>query len=1009
MTVVPGELGRLVNEYDWAKTPLGPIERWAQSLRTSLSICLASRFPIVMYWGPEYVVLYNDAYSAILGCKHPWALGQKCRDCWAEIWDTIGPMLDGVVASGQATWSDDLLLMLRRHSYPEECYFSFSFSPVRIETGGVGGVFTAVFETTDKVIGERRLRTLRDLAARAADARNESDAWSEVSKTLAENLHDLPFSVVCQVHLEQGQVRIRGSAGIDRDHPLCTLLCTPGSLLFDHVRHIAQSREILYLKNVESGLGDLPHGAWHVPPENVLLLPITDGGHETSSVLLAALSPHKTLDENYQTFVQLVARQIATSVTDARSHEDERRRAEALTEIDRAKTTFFSNVSHEFRTPLTLMLGPLQDLLADQTHLSPKVKERLELANRNGTRLLRLVNNLLDFSRIEAGRLQAVYQATDLATFTAELASVFRSATEQAGLKLIVDCHATKDLAYIDRDMWEKIVLNLISNAFKFTFEGEIAVSLAQVGHMAELRVSDTGVGIPAHEIPRLFDRFHRVPNTPSRTHEGSGIGLALVRELVKQLGGSIRVESTLRQGTMFIVNVPLRQNHLTSGQAGGTHPSTTTGTAPFVEEAFGCLPESERTTTPEFIHDYSLTRPEGSGIRSRVLIADDNADMRLYLSSLFSEWCDVKAVPNGRAALDVIREQRPDLVLTDVMMPELDGFGLLRELRANAETNTIPIILLSARAGEESRVEGLDAGADDYLVKPFGAREVIARVQTHLQLARVRNEANLEIHRLAETLESEVRARTKELERRNAEILQQSDQLRDLSGRLMLAQDEERRRIARDLHDSAGQNLAALGMTLAGLENYAKHDPERLSKSIKDAQDLIQDLTQEIRTTSYLLHPPTLDESGLSSAIRWYIDGLAERSGLSIELNIPDNLERFAPEIELAIFRLVQECLTNIHRHSGSKTAVICVAREPDKILVQVQDHGKGISQERLAEIQSEGVGVGIRGMQERVRQCHGELTVDSNALGAKIIAIFPAKTPAAKEQNAISRNSVA
>jgi alkylation response protein AidB-like acyl-CoA dehydrogenase len=251
----------------------------------------------------------------------------------------------------------------------------------------------------------------------------------------------------------------------------------------------------------------------------------------------------------------------------------------------------------------------------------------------------------------------------------------------------------------------------------------------------------------------------------------------------------------------------------------------------------------------------------------------------------------------------------------------------------------------------------------------------------------------------LADALDTQVQFRTQELRRRNEEVLRQSDQLRDLSGRLMRIQDEERRRIARELHDSVGQNLAALGMTLAGLEHDAKHDPARFSETIKDAQDLIQVLTKEIRTTSYLLHPPMLDEIGLLSALRWYIDGLVERSGLSIELNIPDNLERLAPEMELAIFRLVQECLTNIHRHSGSKTAVVRVAREPDKIHVQVQDYGKGISQERLAEIQSQGVGVGISGMRERVRQSEGELTVDSNGSGTKITAIFPAKISAAKE----------
>ena len=292
-----------------------------------------------------------------------------------------------------------------------------------------------------------------------------------------------------------------------------------------------------------------------------------------------------------------------------------------------------------------------------------------------------------------------------------------------------------------------------------------------------------------------------------------------------------------------------------------------------------------------------------------------------------------------------------------------------------------------------------------------IGASKIARDISERKRVERELRESEERFRTLADALDTQVQFRTQELRRRNTEILQQSDQLRELSGRLMFAQDEQRRRIARELHDSAGQNLAALGMTLARLENDAKRDPTRLSKSIKDAQDLIQNLTEEIRTTSYLLHPPMLDEMGLSSALRWYIEGLAERSGLSIELNIPDGLGRLAPEVELAIFRLVQECLTNIHRHSGSKTAVIRIAREADKIYAEVQDRGKGMSPERFAEVQSQGlgVGVGIRGMRERVRQSQGELIVDSNALGTKITAIFPAKRPAVKEQGPISRHSVA
>jgi PAS domain S-box-containing protein len=291
---------------------------------------------------------------------------------------------------------------------------------------------------------------------------------------------------------------------------------------------------------------------------------------------------------------------------------------------------------------------------------------------------------------------------------------------------------------------------------------------------------------------------------------------------------------------------------------------------------------------------------------------------------------------------------------------------------------------------------------------KIVGASKIARDITGRKRIERELFESEQRFRTLADALDTQVQFRTQELLRRNAQIVQQSDELRDLSGRLMLAQDEERRRIARELHDSAGQSLAALGMSLARIEDLAKRNPAQLSKGIKDARDLIQDLTQEIRTTSYLLHPPMLDESGLSSALRWYIDGLVERSGLSIELNIPDTLGRLAPEVELAIFRLVQECLTNIHRHSGSKTAVIRITREPDKIYAEVQDHGKGISKERLAEVQSQGVGVGIRGMRERIRQSHGELTIDSNALGTKISAIFPAKTAALKEPGTTSPHRV-
>ncbi|MFO1265767.1 MAG: ATP-binding protein [Rubrivivax sp.] len=521
--------------------------------------------------------------------------------------------------------------------------------------------------------------------------------------------------------------------------------------------------------------GPLRCGIWPEPPARAVIVPMARPGQpRPAGFVIAGISPRLVFTDEYKGFVELLAGHVATAIGNARAYEEERRRAEALAQLDRAKTAFFSNVSHEFRTPLTLMLGPVQDLLAERPgELPPAATEQLEVVNRNGRRLLRLVNTLLDFSRIEAGRVRALYQPTDLAAFTADLASVFRAAVERAGLRLQVDCPPLPEPVVVDREMWEKVVLNLLSNAFKFTFEGEIVVSLARAGAFAELRVADTGTGIAADEMARLFERFHRIRNARTRTHEGSGIGLALVQDLVRLHGGSVGAESVPGRGTTFTVRVPLGHAHLDPAQIGAGAPATAANrgsAAPFVEEALRWLPEDasadaaiklrldgDEASAAEAVDEDALpwhdTLPssvaadsEGGDARAEpplVLVADDNADMRQYVSRLLAGAFRVRAVPDGRAALAAAREELPDLVLSDVMMPGLDGFGLLRELRADARTAGCPVILLSARAGEEARIEGAAAGADDYLVKPFSARELLARVTAQVQMGRLRRAAN--------------------------------------------------------------------------------------------------------------------------------------------------------------------------------------------------------------------------------------------------------------------------
>jgi len=724
-----GELGALIRAKDWAATPLGPIDAWPQSLRSCVSHLLPSRAQIVLFWGPDFVTVYNDAYRPVFGGKHPRVLGLPGRESWSELWDMLQPLLAGVVNTGDAFWATDLLFIIERHGYTEETYFDVSYDPVRDETGQVGGVFCIVSETTGRVIGERRLAALRDLGRVANGAAGAGDIFRNTAAMLENYSHDIPFAALYSWDEASATARLEAVAGIaagDDGAPMCIDATN---------RHeswpLGGDAEIVLAEPPPHV--QLPRGPWPEPVTHAAILRLATRANETYGYLVCGLSARRKFDDDYRDFVRLVGANISGALAGVRALEDERRRSEQLAELDRAKTAFFSNVSHEFRTPLTLMLGPLEDLLAKSDSLPTDDRALLAVAQRNGIRLLRLVNTLLDFARIEAGRAQATYQPTDLCVLTEDLASNFRSACERAGIRLLVDCESVPDPVYVDREMWEKIVLNLLSNAFKFTFEGEIALRIRDADNGVVLTVSDTGTGIPPDELPRMFERFHRVENARGRSHEGSGIGLALVSELVKLHGGSICVESELGQGTKFAVRIPKGTAHLPAERlrASTATSSTSLATAAeaYVSEALAWLPAAPEAAAP---------RPD----LPRVLLADDNADLREYARRLLAEHYEVHVVADGQAALEAAHELRPQLIVSDVMMPRLDGFGLIRAVRADPQLRPIPIILLSARAGEEARIEGLDRGADDYLVKPFNARELLVRAGTLIRSAELRRRA---------------------------------------------------------------------------------------------------------------------------------------------------------------------------------------------------------------------------------------------------------------------------
>ncbi|MCJ9669667.1 MULTISPECIES: ATP-binding protein [unclassified Neorhizobium] len=742
-----GEMAELVRTKDWSDTPLGPIGRWPQSLRTTVSLCLASNFPINVIWGDENTQIYNDGYRTVCGSAHPRALGEDYSVTWSSAWPAIGEPFRQA-RRGNTSFLENQRMFLTRNGYLEETFFTFSLSPIRDETGEIGGLFHPVTETTATMLSERRTRALRDLNASLALAEDMDDLSRRVVEVLAQFEFDLPLVLLYHLSSDGSSYglaaqyglpsrRIASMATIDAHSnapwPMEKALATGGPLGVNGLSEFFEGA-----------------GSYDEPPDRALLLPIAVPGLNLPPVfVVAGASPRLPFDDSYMGFYELLATAISAAVSAVRARTDERRRAEALAEIDRSKTMFFSNVSHEFRTPLTLMLGPLADVLQQPDGLSVDDRQRIVVAQRNGQRLLKLVNTLLDFSRIEAQRVQASFEPIDIGSLTAELASNFRSAIEQAGLRLVIEVADLPQPVYLDRDLWEKIVLNLLSNAFKFTFEGEIRISvrLSDDGERVEIEIRDTGTGIAAEELPRLFERFHRIEGAKGRSFEGSGIGLALVQELVHLQGGEIRAESRLGEGTSFSISIPFGKAHIPSEQMRMSQPveSNTGRRQAFVDEAMSWLAAGDAAGAASILPAASTETAETLAPTGHVLLADDNADMRAYVERLLStSGFTVEAAADGEAALNAARLRRPDLIVSDVMMPGLDGFGLLSRIRADDDLRDLPLILLSARAGEEARLEGMRAGADDYLVKPFSARELVGRISASIRLSRDRREALL-------------------------------------------------------------------------------------------------------------------------------------------------------------------------------------------------------------------------------------------------------------------------
>lgn len=720
-------MGERIRNCDWNKTGLGSPEHWEQSLKTSVSICLNSNFPIAIYWGEDLTLIYNDAWSPIPGSKHPWALGKPAREVWSEIWDNIEPEFKKAF-EGKPGGAKDALLPMQRHGYTEECYFDFTFTPVFGDTTKVAGVFNAVIETTHRVIAERRSLFLNELNPIITGAGTREEVFEKLIRFLQLNNKLVSFGI--HYTTEYAEVNFESSTYADNEKSLGLRQPLP----FEPALTAGSS---YFISDLDNYFEKIPRGFWDEAPKEAIIVPLKNGNGTITDILVFGLNARRRYDDEYKSFFETITNILTNVLNNIGALAIERRRTETLAELDRAKTLFFTNISHEFRTPLTLLLSPLEELLNKHAHFDDAEKQNIETALRNALRLLKLVNALLDFSRIESGRQLINYSLADIVALTRNLAANFRSVFEKAGLHLIIKAGDIKGPVYIDTQMWEKIIFNLLSNAFKYTLKGAITLELSEEEHMLVLKVRDTGVGIPKEELPKMFERFHRVQGVTGRTYEGTGIGLSLVKELVQMHHGEITVDSILGKGSVFTIKLPLGSDHV-AGQL-------VSKSSPEKQEVFSniYLNDVDRLFDAADAGDHFKNRNTAQPL---VLVVDDNADMREHISSVLSNDFQVVTAVNGIDALRKIREAIPSLILSDLMMPEMDGIGLLREVKTNPATSRIPVILLTARAGEESKIEGLQTGADDYLVKPFSSRELIARLHAQIKLSaeRIKIETNL-------------------------------------------------------------------------------------------------------------------------------------------------------------------------------------------------------------------------------------------------------------------------
>lgn len=730
----PGDVLERLRSIDWASNPLGPVEHWSAELRMALRTLLPSGVPMLLWWGPELIQFPNDAIVPALGDKYPAAVAQPAAECWSDVWDVVESRVAQAMA-GTTSYAENELLFMHRHGYVEETYWTFSYSPVCDETGAVVGVFVATNDVTATVVGERRLEALSRLGNVTIGAAGATPV--DTSRAALDALDPNPFDLpVATIYLDTGVIDPDGSGWTTAAsfglRPGARLLGDDEAAVLAEVVSRGEPTVISGIAERSPDLLDPSRGLGRRPVDQVWLAPLTVPRRDSPiGVLAFGLNPYRPFDQNYASFVSLVVTKVSGLLRDADTLAAERERADALAALDETKSRFLESISHEFRTPLTLVLGSLQEALEHGVSMTGEQRQALMTAQRAAGRLQRLVDTLLEAARMQDYLVQADLRPTDPAALTAHCVELFREPARRAELDLRADIadEAARRIE-LDPQIWSHLVINLLSNAVKYTPSGSVEVALDVDGHDLVLTVADTGIGIHADELDRIFDRFHRVDDPAARSREGIGLGLSLVRDWARMIGGSVSVESEPGVGSSFTVKVPMVSSASDAVvPPAGTVPLDTL--TPYIDETV-----EWRTATP------GGDEPANTGDALRILVIEDNADMRDYLCRLLRrEGWAVDAVGDGINALDRIRSRPPHLVLSDIMIPGPDGVAVLERIRSDPATARLPVILLTARAGEGDAVGGLQTGADDYITKPFRPDELVARVRVNLEMSWLREQ----------------------------------------------------------------------------------------------------------------------------------------------------------------------------------------------------------------------------------------------------------------------------